>query len=225
MSADAPGGRHGGGGEPTWLDRLAHDLRGPLAPLQTASYLLQREDLDPARRAELLVLLERQTHRLARMLDELDDWRRVDRGDLLGQRETSEMALLLDYALVGSGLGGTPVEDDGAVANIQVDAPRLTQALRTLLDFAIARDGSPPELVLRSDAGRARLQLTLAGPPPSAAEAAALFERPQADPFDGGLGLRLPLAREIVRAHGGEFSAMILDDRLVLRCDLPRVPG
>ena len=56
---------------PAWLDRLAHDLRGPLAPLQTASYLLQRDDLDPARRTELLVLLERQTQRLARMLDEL----------------------------------------------------------------------------------------------------------------------------------------------------------
>ena len=33
-----------------WLDRLAHDLRGPLAPLQTASYLLQRDDLDETRR-------------------------------------------------------------------------------------------------------------------------------------------------------------------------------
>ena len=60
-----------------WLDRLAHDLRGPLAPLQTASYLLQREDLDPARRQELLGMLERQTRRLGRMLDEIDDWARA----------------------------------------------------------------------------------------------------------------------------------------------------
>lgn len=221
MNAGAAKGRD----QPTWLDRLAHDLRGPLAPLQTASYLLQREDLDPARRAELLLLLERQTHRLARMLDELDDWRRIDRGDLLGQREASEMALLLDYALVGSGLGGTPVDDDGGIAMVDADAQRLTQGLRTLLDFAIARDGSAPELVLCSDDDRVQLQLALTGPPPSAAEAAALFEQPQADPFDGGLGLRLPLAREIVRAHGGELSAKIVDDRLVLRCDLPRIPG
>jgi len=215
------GGQAGGTGGAAWLDRLAHDLRGPLAPLQTASYLLQREDLDPARRAELLVLLERQTQRLARMLDELDDWRRIGRGNHLGPLESSEMAMLLDYALVGSGLGGTPVDDDGRIAVVEVDAQRLTQMLRTMLDYAVARDGRPPALTLHSGDGRVRLQATLAGPPPSADEAAELFAQPQADPFDQGLGLRLPMAREIVRAHGGELNALVVDDRLVLRCELP----
>src|SRR3546814_13244690 len=62
---DLPRARRGCGmsDEPAWLDRLAHDLRGPLAPLQTASYLLQRDALDPARRTELRELLDRQTHR------------------------------------------------------------------------------------------------------------------------------------------------------------------
>jgi signal transduction histidine kinase len=97
-----------------WLDRLAHDLRGPLSPLQTASYLLQRDDLDPARRLELLQLLERQSRRMARMLDELEDWARAGQGRLLGAPEPCEIALLLDYALTGAGLAGTPVADDGA---------------------------------------------------------------------------------------------------------------
>ena len=204
-----------------WLDRLAHDLRGPLAPLQTATYLLQREDLDPARRAELLAMIERQAQRLARMLDELDDWRRIDRGNLLGTRQDSEMALLLDHALVASGLAGTPVDDDGAVACIRVDPQRMTQVLRTLLDYGLARGATAPALSLRSEGSRSRLELTLPGPAPDAAEAATLFDQPQADPFDEGLGLRLPLAREIVRAHGGELSAVVAGGRLVLRCELP----
>ena len=31
-----------------WLDRVAHDLRGPLTPLQTAAWLLksERQNLD-----------------------------------------------------------------------------------------------------------------------------------------------------------------------------------
>jgi len=209
------------GGGNTWLDRLAHDLRGPLAPLQTATYLLQREDLDPARRAELLAMLERQAQRLARMLDELDDWRRIGRGSLLGTRQESELALLLDHALVASGLAGTPVEDDGVAAGVRVDAQRMTQVLRTLLDYSLARDGVAPALALRRDDSRSSLELTLSGPPPADTEVATLFDQPQADPFDEGLGLRLPLAREIVRAHGGELSATVAGGRLVLRCELP----
>ncbi|MDG6348467.1 HAMP domain-containing sensor histidine kinase, partial [Luteimonas sp. 8-5] len=209
------------GGGNTWLDRLAHDLRGPLAPLQTATYLLQREDLDPARRAELLAMLERQAQRLARMLDELDDWRRIGRGNLLGTRQESELALLLDHALVASGLAGTPVEDDGVAAGVRVDAQRMTQVLRTLLDYSLARDGVAPALALRRDDSRSSLELTLSGPPPADTEVATLFDQPQADPFDEGLGLRLPLAREIVRAHGGELSATVAGGRLVLRCELP----
>jgi signal transduction histidine kinase len=203
-----------------WLDRLAHDLRGPLSPLQTASYLLQRDDLDPARRQELLQLLERQSRRMARMLDELEDWARAEQDRLLGAREASEPALLLDYALVGAGLAGTPVDDDGAIAIVEGDPRRLTQALRTLLDFAIARGGAPA-LRLRSAAGRVAVEAILPGPAPAADAVAALFEEREAEPFDEGLGLRLLLARRIIRAHGGELAATVVDGRLQLRCELP----
>ncbi len=204
----------------TWLDRLAHDLRSPLAPLQTASYLLQRDDLDPARRQELLAMLERQTRRLALMLDELDDWTRAGRGRLLGKSERCELALLLDYALVGSGLAGTPVEDTGAGAEVEGDQQRVTQLLRTLLDYAIARDAAP-RLALRSGGGRAQVEVRMPGPVPGAEDLAALLERPQPDPFDQGLGLRLMLARAIARAHGGELTAAVDDGALVLRAELP----
>lgn len=204
----------------SWLDRLAHDLRGPLSPLQTASYLLQRDDLDPARRQELLQLLERQSRRLARMLDELEDWARAEQERLLGTLEPCEPALLLDYALVGAGLAGTPVDDDGTVAIVDGDPRRLTQALRTMLDFALARGGAPA-LRLRSGAGRVALEATLPGPAPAEEAVAALFDQREAEPFDEGLGLRLLLARRIARAHGGELAAAIVDDSLQLRCELP----
>jgi signal transduction histidine kinase len=207
-----------------WLDRLAHDLRGPLSPLQTASYLLQRDDLDPARRQELLQLLERQSRRLARMLDELEDWARAGQDRLLGASEPCEPALLLDYALVGAGLAGTPVDDDGAVAVVAGDSRRLTQLMRTMLDFALARGGAPA-LRLRSDGRRVAVEATLPGPPPTGDEIAALLEDRQAEPFDEGLGLRLLLARRIARAHGGEFDAAIVDGRLQLRCELPLAAG
>jgi signal transduction histidine kinase len=208
------------GADVPWLDRLAHDLRGPLSPLQTASYLLQRDDLEPARRQELLQMLERQSRRLARMLDELEDWARAGQDRLLGTREPCEPALLLDYALVGAGLAGTPVDDDGAVVVVEGDPRRHTQMLRTLLDFSLARGGAPG-LRLRSDTGRVTIEATLPGPAPEPAELATLLEGRQAAPFDEGLGLRLLLAQRIARAHGGELTAGIVDGCLRLRCELP----
>jgi signal transduction histidine kinase len=203
-----------------WLDRLAHDLRSPLAPLQTASYLLQRDDLDPARRQELLAMLERQTRRLASMLDELDDWARAGRGRLLAQRERCELALLLDYATVASGIAGTPAEDAGTIVEVEGDPQRLTQLLRILLDYGVAR-GAAPRLVLSGADGRAQVEARMPGPPPAPEDLSALLERPQPDPFDQGLGLRLLLAREIARAHGGELSAVVEDGALVMRVELP----
>lgn len=214
MSAGDPG-------TPGWLDRLAHDLRGPLAPLQTASYLLQRDDLEPARRQELLTLLERQTRRLARMLDELDDWTRAGRGRLLGEREDAELALLLDYALVGSGARDVPVEDDGQVALVRGDAQRITQLLRILVDFARAR-GGVASIALRCDDSRAWLELLTAAHGASAEEADALLATPQRQPYDEGLGLRLLLAREIARAHGGDLAFSAESGALRTTLSLPR---
>jgi signal transduction histidine kinase len=208
--------------DPAWLDRLAHDLRGPLAPLQTASYLLQRDDLEPARRQELLAMLERQTRRLGRMLDELDDWIRAGRERLLGEREEAELALLLDYALVGSGIRNAQVDDDGHIALVRGDPQRLTQLLRTLFDFALAR-GRLSRVVLRSGEGRASLDVVVADGAAAGSGAAGLLDAPQREPYDEGLGLRLLLAREIARAHGGELSANADGGELHLRCVLPVV--
>lgn len=206
--------------DPAWLDRLAHDLRGPLAPLQTASYLLQREDLEPARRQELLGMVERQTRRLGRMLDELDDWARAGRGRLLGEREEVELALLLDYALVGSGIRDAHVDDDGNVALVGGDPQRLTQLLRSLLDFASSRGGLAG-VALRSGNGQARVEVLVADAGVPEGDAAALLDAPQREPYDEGLGLRLLLAREIARAHGGELVAGPGDGGSRLTLELP----
>ena len=210
------------GPDNAWLDRLAHDLRGPLAPLQTATYLLQQDDLDEARRTELLAILQRQVQRLGAMLEELGDWVRAGRGKLLGEREPCEPAMLLDHAIVAAGFAGLPVDDDGAIAIVDGDARRLTQLLRTLLDFARAH-GATPAVSLRSDAARTSIRVGLPGV--SVGSPAELVDAPEGEPFDEGLGLRLLLAQEIARAHGGDLSAGDDGGSLVFRCELPLAGG
>ena len=87
------------------LERLAHDLRGPLAPLQTAAYLLRGGQLDDAKRGELHELIERQVRRLGGMIDELDDWLRAGQDRLLGTTTRVEPVALLEVAMSAAGLG------------------------------------------------------------------------------------------------------------------------
>lgn len=210
---------------PPWFDRLAHDLRGPLMPLQTAAYLLRSGHLDAQRQQELLLLIERQTRRLAGMIDELDDWSHAERSTLLATREPCVPALLLDDA-VGAGPveGAMPdIVDESGDARVEGDAVRLTQLLRTLLEHANREQ--PARIRVRVDGDALRIDVLAAGGSPDAAQLAALLREPMPEPFDEGLGLRLLIARAIAEAHAGSLEADRADGGLRLTCRLPLAPG
>jgi K+-sensing histidine kinase KdpD len=206
-----------------WLDRLAHDLRGPLTPLQTAAYLLRSGQVDPERQQELFVLIERQTQLLVRMIEELSDWTRVSQHRLLGRREPCEPAVLLDYARTGSGAAGTAatIENHADAAMIEGDPVRLTQLLRILIEYANALGKAAATVRLHAIGDRLRIDVVVAGPAPASTQIAAALEDPQPEPYDGGLGLRLLIARAIAEAHDGSLAAVDEEGHLVLRCELP----
>lgn len=205
---------------PLVLDRVAHDLRGPLMPLQTAAYLLRSGQLDEARQRELVEVIERQTRQLARMIDELGDWMRASQQRLLGHHEACVPALLLDYAATGAGLPPPRVDDRSDGAEVQGDAQRLTQLLRILLGYANAQGGEASRVELARNDGRLRVDV-LAPRPADAPPSEALFEQPEPSAYDGGLGLQMLLARAIAEAHGGTLQAIDAGDTVRLRCELP----
>lgn len=208
-----------------WLDRLAHDLRGPLAPLQTAAYLLKSGTLEPERQQELFDLIERQTRRLTRMIDEVGDWSRANQGRLLGTTMPCEPAALLEVALASNaGLGGAAprVDEDAATACVRGDQQRLVQMLRSLIEFAQARAGADaPEISLRCADDRLRLDIVVPDGASGAVAADDLLRLPLQDPADEGLGLRLLIACAIAQAHAGTLEARNVDGALLLRCELP----
>ena len=209
--------------KPPLPDRLAHDLRGPLAPLQTAVYLLRTGQLDDARRDELHDLLDRQARRLGGMIDELDDWLRAGQDRLLGTTTRVEPVQLLEVAMTGAGCtGGEPadIDDDSLLAAVVGDQRRLVQVLRTLLDHARAQaGGAMPRVRVRSDGSRLVLDvLATAGP---AGNVETLLAQPLPHPDEDSLGLRLLVARAIAQSHGGALDAADEEGCLRLRCTLP----
>jgi signal transduction histidine kinase len=64
-----------------FLAMLAHELRNPLTPITHAIHLLQRESCGGPP-AMLYTMIERQTRRLVRLVDDLLDLARINRGHL-----------------------------------------------------------------------------------------------------------------------------------------------
>lgn len=217
---------------PAWMDRLAHDLRGPLSPMQTAVFLLRDGRISETERVELLDVIDRQSRRLGGMIDEVADWVRAERGRLIVRREEVELALLLGD--IGTRLGGPAPEFVFAPGahDVQLhgDPLRLGQLLRTFIGFGLTRGAVAPgptiHIGLQGD--RLHLSRSLSSPGTATARAASLLDTPLDEPADEGLGIGLIVAQAIAHAHAGELRASAADgDTVELALELPAsvVPG
>lgn len=213
----------GGGPGIRWLDRLAHDLRGPLAPLQTATYLLRTGKLDAAQQAELLAVIDRQTRRLTGMLDELGDWSRAGQGRLLETVEPCEAAMLLDFACTASGAGRVfaDVTAEAQEALLTCDQRRVSQLFNTLVRQAAASSATESARVAMQVVGDALHLEAPSGGAGGVGAAPLLLDQPQVEPDEDGLGLGLVIGRAIAEAHGGRLEVMGTGDQVRLRCVLP----
>jgi signal transduction histidine kinase len=208
-----------------FFERLAHDLRGPLSPLQTAAYLLRRGDVDRARQQDLLEVIDRQTQRLSAMVQEVSDWMRARRDRLVGHRETIAVPMLLELACANLARRvalEVPVELDEV--QIDGDAQRLVQMLATLIAYMQTR-AERVEVQAASEAGGVAIIIGTSETAWKPGEAEGLFLESQPVPFDEGLGMRLLIADAIARAHGGEIRPCSAAGGATLECRIPAAGG
>lgn len=191
-----------------WIDRVAHDLRGPLSPMQTAVYLLREPAIDDAQRDELLAVLERQIKRLSDMIGEFSDFGLGEAGRLVARCEAVDIASLV--ADLTASLRACPprVTLDADVRGLQVegDVLRLAQLFRILLGMQLAR-GQVAAVQARLEASDGHLRMRCALPCTGASDALAelLLAAPHPDPPDDTLGFGLVIAGAIATAHGGSL--------------------
>jgi len=188
------------------LERLAHDLRGPLSPMQTATWLLRKGGLAGDKQEELLDVLDRQSDRLSDMVQEISDWVRARDGRLIARRETVPVPLFLDLAAATT--EGAPDWEQGPGLEARAldgDVQRLVQMLSSLAGFLRARGGLG-RWSATADDGALALVLESKGRWEEG-EQELVFSGPHPSPHDGGLGMGLLISREIARAHGGTVDA------------------
>ncbi len=205
--------------------KIAHDLRGPLMPLSTATWLLRNEADISDRVCELAKIIDRQSGRLARMMDELSDWGRSREDQLALNPVPVDATLTMDMAVCGIlGCQVVPlISDEAAGFPLLADPHRLGQLLRALIEHAMFRDPDQiPEISLSVVSGQLHIRIRDHGVALDALSRDALLSQPLSTPFDDGLGLRLLLARRVAEAHGGCLTIdATTTDGLAIVCALP----
>ncbi|RIK91582.1 MAG: hypothetical protein DCC71_25035, partial [Proteobacteria bacterium] len=201
-----------------FLAMLAHELRNPLAPMQTGLELLRHGDPQQVEWAQ--AILERQLRHMARLVDDLLDVSRLTRGKLALQVEPVDLTALVRSATDpcrsfldarGHQLAlRLPSEPLPALA----DPVRIEQVVMNLLHNAgkFTPPGGTIEVTLRRVGDAAELAVRDDGAGIAAEALASIFELfAQGDQSiaraQGGLGIGLTLVREIVELHFGEVKA------------------
>jgi CheY-like chemotaxis protein/two-component sensor histidine kinase len=201
-----------------FLSILSHELRNPVQAISTNAWLIKSRAGDEklVRPAEAI---ERQVARLSKVLDDLLDMVRVTRKSEL-HLETQSVQKIVTAAVVttqgavDSHRRELTVEMTGEALAVRADAPRLEQAVRNLLHNAV-KYSSQQGLILvtvKRDATHAVIAVKDEGAGIAAEDLPCLFElfasrRGARKHIEGGLGIGLHIARELVEAHGGTIEA------------------
>jgi len=197
-----------------FLATLAHELRNPLAPLSFAVGLLQERD-DPEL-TEVYERIERQLRHIERLVDDLLDVSRVTSGKIELRRARCELG---DVVRAGVELSRAPIEAGGHELEVTLpdepvpiegDAVRLAQVVSNLLNNAARYSDGPGtvRLALLHDAGIAEIVVQDDGRGIAPTMVDSIFDAfVQEKVGQGGLGLGLHLAKQLVELHEGRISA------------------
>src|SRR5205823_3661681 len=82
-----------------FLAMLAHELRNPLAAIQTCAHLLHPEARDEAPLGEVRDVILRQSGYMARLVEDLLDVTRISRGAIALRKEWVDLADVVDRAV------------------------------------------------------------------------------------------------------------------------------
>jgi len=205
---------------------ISHELRTPLTVIHTAAFNLRGKLAeDPARVEKYGELIQRESSRLAQMVDQVLQFAGLEKRTTVQNREAVTIGQLLEEAIDASRsvieTAGCTVEREIAsnLQAVEVDRESMARALANLLCNA-AKYGAEPSHWIGVTAshveGRERglieIKIMDRGPGIPAEELKHIFEpfyrgRRALKQQIHGAGLGLSLAKRIIEGHGGSITA------------------
>jgi two-component system sensor histidine kinase BaeS len=195
------------------LADVSHELRTPLTVIQGNIEALL-DGVYPADAEHLAPILE-EARVMERLIEDLRTLTLVEAGSLVLHREPTELASLLPE--VAAGYRGQ-AEQAGVqlivtvadnVPVLDLDPARIREVAANLVTNALRHtpEGGSIDLAARLVGNEAEVTVRDTGSGMSRDELDRIFDRFYRSPDSPGSGLGLPIARDLVEAHGGTLTA------------------
>ena len=218
--SDVPAARQGDRRQATFLARLAHELRNPLAPIRMALQIMQMSEDDVATTRAARVIIDRQLRQMQRLIDDINDVAQVTRGAIQLRCEEVALSSVIQAALaiarpqLESRQHPLSVELGREPLWVFADPVRLSQVFANLLSNASKYSPASGPIRIQAAADGDEIIVTVTdvgiGIPPDMLE--RIFEAFVQVDRSGtgtheGLGIGLTLVRRVVELHGGTVTA------------------
>jgi signal transduction histidine kinase len=203
-----------------YLALLAHELRNLLAPIRYAIAAMEKPDKTAAQEGYALGVMRRQSAQMSRLLEDLLDVSRFARGEIALRKSAAELTVVLGTAIEAARplLDGKEhslsVELPNAAVRIWADPSRLIQVFSNLLINAAKYTDFGGSIQVRATEELESVVVSVRDsgigiPREMIPRLFTLFAQDAAarTRSEGGLGIGLALAQEIVRLHGGAIEA------------------
>ena len=201
-----------------FLAMLSHELRTPLTPVLASALALESQPELPDEIHESLQMIRRNVELEARLIDDLLDLTRIDRGKVQLNIEVVDAHTLLESAL---DICQAEIDRKQLVRSLhlgaqkihlQADPARLQQIFWNLINNAVKftpKDGWISISTSNDSNGQLQVEIADSGlgiEPESLPKIFDAFEQGGRTQL-GGLGLGLAISKRLVEAHNGTISA------------------
>lgn len=197
---------------------VSHEFRTPLTGIQGFSEMMQSDDLTLDEMREYAGDINKDAHRLNRMITEMLDLDKMEQGRMKLHREPLDLNAIVsesvDRLRPNAPQHPVSLRLDPLIGEMSGDRDKLTQVMANLLNNAVKYSPNGGEIVVstRVEGNTAHVVVRDHGMGIPKEALAAIFERygrveSPATRHIQGTGLGLPIVRQIVQLHGGTVWA------------------
>jgi len=201
-----------------FLSQVSHELRTPMASIRSSSEILMLEGIPEEERKRFSGIIQDETVRLTRLLDDLLDLSVLENGQVSLNLQHADLHDVLQRAVMSANLGSGDdsfmISRDGRTEHVRLytDSDRLVQVFINLIsNFRKYCDSEMPrlEIGVSRDADGVKVDFVDNGSgiePGSQSVIVEKFSRLAVAGEERGAGLGLAICREIMTRLGGSVS-------------------